>query len=828
MKRYFKIFLLTFFILLVILLMLQIYPFGDKTLIVSDLRDQYLVFINYLKYAFNGNGLLYTLSGSLGESFIPLASYYLMSIFNIITLPFKGDLMPLVLTFIILIKISLSSVTMLYFLDKKYDRKIINYIFAISYGLMSYNMAFYFHIMWLDAIILLPLVALGIENIFEKHSIKLYLISLSLTIISNYYIGLIVCVFSVIYFIYYYLINNKKKYDYKKIIVKYVISSILSGMISMFILLPIIFSLGSSKALVGGDLAIVGKSFNSIEILSKTLNLSYDSSSIWHGGPNIFVGSLIIILIISYFMNKKIKNKNKIITAVLLFLLFLVCRIHFLDLLFHGLSEPNCFDFRQAFIISFFLILIGYEGLKNFKKFDKQKYLLIGIFIFHLVVYLFNISYFSGLRSLFLLFSFLVFVLFIYLVSKKNYKILFIIVILDLIINAVNILSTITTFEKNASDIPCFQNYYLDNSNIINKIKESDNSFYRMEKDYHHTNNINDSMMFNYNGISHFDSTSNANTEKLLENLGFRRVVSRAFYDKGSTRAVDMLLGIKYVLSSESHFDYKKLYMMNDINVLQNPNYISLAFLYNSAESINYTDNVFENLNTLFANLTGVNDLYKSTDYAINYSDIKIEGNTYYKDGDCAYISYSFTPKAKENYYLYFKDNLIREDYKKADILINNHFVTEYFTKYNYGMINLGTFNKPVTITIVLNDDYITFEDGLLYYEDSDLFNEIHDKLNNNSKVTYDSKLRININNADNKYVLLAIPYEEGWNIVVDNKKVDYYNYGGFISFPLDIGSHEITLDYVPKGLTMGIIISVISIGISGIMIYKEKYEKKN
>ena len=106
MKRYLKIFLLTFFILLAILLILQIYPFGDKTLIVSDLRDQYLVFINYLKYAFNGNGLLYTFSGSLGESFIPLASYYLMSIFNIITMPFKGDSMPLVLTFIILIKIS--------------------------------------------------------------------------------------------------------------------------------------------------------------------------------------------------------------------------------------------------------------------------------------------------------------------------------------------------------------------------------------------------------------------------------------------------------------------------------------------------------------------------------------------------------------------------------------------------------------------------------------------------------------------------------------------------------------------------------------------------
>ena len=831
MKRYLKMFLLTFLILFCILLILGIYPFGDKTLIVTDLRDQYLVFINYLKsILLNSGNIFYTFSGSMGESFLPLASYYLISIFNIFTLPFKGDLMPLILTFIILIKISLSSVTMLYYIDKKYGHKDINYLFALSYGLMSYNVAFYFHIMWLDAIILLPLVTLGIEDIFEKRKIKLYLISLSLTILSNYYIGVIVCIFSVIYFIYYYSINYDKKYNLKIVIKKYIIGSLLSGMICMVVLLPTLFSLGNSKAIIGTENEVIARSFNSVEILSKTLTMSFDmsndSNTIWHGGPNIFVGSLVVLLIISYFGNKKIDKKKKLVNAILLIILFLICRIHFLDLIFHGFSEPNCFDFRQAFIISFFLILIGYEGFKNLKKFSKKEYLIVGIFIFHLIIYFFNLSYFRGIKGLYLVMSFIIFLLLIYSISKKNYYILYAVVIIDLGINSVNIISTITNYEKKASDIFSFQEYYENNDKVIAKIKENDNTFYRLEKEYHHTNNINDSMMFNYYGISHFDSTSNANTEKLLENIGFRRVVSRVFYDQGSTRAVDMLLGIKYVLSYDNHFDYVKEFDMNGINVLKNNYYLAPVILYNNKQDINYTENVFDNLNSLFNSLININNLYQKVDYKINYYNIRKDNDTYYKVGEDAYIEYTFTKDSINNYYLYFLDNLVRDDYQTADIYINNEIITKYFDKYNYGMIDLSNLDNNVVIRIVLNQDSITFKDGLIYLEDSIKLNEIYNLLKNNSLVKLNKSLNIEIDNYDNEYALLSIPYEDGWNILVDNSKVDYFNHGGFVSIKIPIGSHNISLSFIPKGIRIGIIISVISIIVSGFIIYKEGHEK--
>lgn len=828
MKRSFKIFLLTFFLLSANLVILGIYPFGDKTLIVTDLRDQYLIFVDYLKTILLGNNtLFYTFSGSLGESFLPLASYYLMSIFNLLTLPFKGDIMPLVMSIIILIKISLSSVSMLYFLDKKNGPKSINYLFAISYGLMSYNMAFYFHIMWLDAIILLPLVALGIENIFTKKSSKLYIISLSLTIISNYYIGVIVCLFSVMYFIYYYLTNNKN--NLKKVLPKYVLASFLSGMIAMFILLPNILTLASSRATAGNNMEVVPRFFNTIDILSKSITLSFDNGSIWHGGPNIFVGTFITLLIIVYFFNKRVDKRKKIITLVLLVVLFLICRIHSLDLIFHGLTEPNCFDFRHAFIISFFLIAIGYDSFNNLEKIDNRLFILGGIFAFHLLIYFFNLSYFSGTKSLYLLISLIIFTLFAYTIEKKNYRLLLVFVIFDLMLNAVNIIGTITSFERKASNISQYREYYANNDEVINKLRELDNGFYRIEKDYHFSNSINDSMLFNYAGVSHFDSTTNVNTDKLLENLGFRRVLSRSFYGSGSTKAVDMFLGIKYVLSSDKHFDYSKLFTMNNINILKNNYYIPPVYLFDKNDDINYTENVFDNLNNLFNGLTGINNLYRKTDYVIDYHNVKRVGNKYIKTADNAYVEYRFYPESGKNYYLYFIDNLVRDNYKTADIYIDDINYPKYFTKYNYSMIDLGNLNDEVTIKIVLNDEEIIFKDALIYYEDDELLKQIYNSLNSDSEIKIDrNKLKITVNNDHKTHFLTTIPYEEGWNILVDNKKVVYENYGGFISFNLDSGNHLIELSFYPKGLKLGIMISLIAIFSSIYLIYKERYEKKN
>ena len=58
---------------------------------------------------------------------------------------------------------------------------------------------------------------------------------------------------------------------------------------------------------------------------------------------------------------------------------------------------------------------------------------------------------------------------------------------------------------------------------------------------------------------------------------------------------------------------------------------------------------------------------------------------------------------------------------------------------------------------------------------------------------------------------VISIPYDEGWTVKVDGKKVDYYKVAGaFIGVDIGAGSHTVEFSYMPQGMLLGIAISVI------------------
>ena len=65
----------------------------------------------------------------------------------------------------------------------------------------------------------------------------------------------------------------------------------------------------------------------------------------------------------------------------------------------------------------------------------------------------------------------------------------------------------------------------------------------------------------------------------------------------------------------------------------------------------------------------------------------------------------------------------------------------------------------------------------------------------------------------NNSTVLTTIPYDSGWKIKVDGKKVDTYEtLDALLAFDLaSEGNHKITMKYFPNCYIVGIIISVIS-----------------
>lgn len=69
--------------------------------------------------------------------------------------------------------------------------------------------------MWLDSVVLLPLIVLGLERLVKEHKGLLYTITLGLAILSNYYIAIMICLSMVIYFFVLIIsenLGNKKNY----------------------------------------------------------------------------------------------------------------------------------------------------------------------------------------------------------------------------------------------------------------------------------------------------------------------------------------------------------------------------------------------------------------------------------------------------------------------------------------------------------------------------------------------------------------------------------------------------------------------------------------
>src|SRR5699024_4605102 len=245
LKRHVRYYLGAFFLNLVIISAIFAYfklvPFGSNNFLSSDLGTQYLTFLTELRRQLtSGNLHFYLFSQSLGDNFFPVMSYYLLSPFNLLLVFFSPMGVPAAANIIIMLKISSMGVAMAYFL-KEYSKEIkfTNYIFTLAYSFCGFVASYFYDLMWLDALIMLPLVAIGVMRVIKEQKYVLYYCSILLAIIFNYYLGYMLCIFSLCFFIYTGLETNlfhqKNKW---KIIGNYLTTSVLAGLSSAVVLLP--------------------------------------------------------------------------------------------------------------------------------------------------------------------------------------------------------------------------------------------------------------------------------------------------------------------------------------------------------------------------------------------------------------------------------------------------------------------------------------------------------------------------------------------------------------------------------------------------------------
>ena len=252
-------FFIPFFIYFIFLMIRGVIPFGDNTLLRSDLFHQYAPMLdNFFNNVISEGNYIYSFNYGLGQPIIKMFFNYCSSPFNFILLFFNKFNILSGISILIGFKCSVAALMMSYYIAKKFNKKnLLVVALSLLYAFSGYFQAYYFNIMWLDGMIFLPLIILGIENICNGKSSKLYIGSLFLMFWSNYYIAYMICLFSIVYFFMYLCYKTKIRKEYKiddlklfrNKFITFLISSLFVGLLSCFFLIPYLNLISSTGAI---------------------------------------------------------------------------------------------------------------------------------------------------------------------------------------------------------------------------------------------------------------------------------------------------------------------------------------------------------------------------------------------------------------------------------------------------------------------------------------------------------------------------------------------------------------------------------------------------
>src|SRR5664279_1146700 len=194
-------FLLPVFLLLVAFASWKVHPLGPTSLLTCDLFHQYAPILAEIRSKIlSGESLFYTWNMGLGTNFWPLLTYNGASPLNIILLFFPQAYISDGISLMILLRTGLSGLFFSLLFYKKDGREgALTLAISTAYALCGYVLAYFWALMWMDAVVLLPLVILGLWKIFTGEKPRLYVISLFFVILSNFYFGFFVCVFLVLF-----------------------------------------------------------------------------------------------------------------------------------------------------------------------------------------------------------------------------------------------------------------------------------------------------------------------------------------------------------------------------------------------------------------------------------------------------------------------------------------------------------------------------------------------------------------------------------------------------------------------------------------------------
>ena len=804
-----------------------IYWNSDTSPLLGDGFHQYVIFDLNLRHILHGSGsLFYTFTSGLGLNFYALSSYYLGSFLSPLVYFFDVSGMPDAVYLSTLLKFGLIGLSTFFSLSKIFKNipAPLRLALSTSYALMSFTVSQLEIKTWLDVFILIPLILTGLHLLIMDKKRILYFTSLSILFIQNYYFGYMTALFLIVWYF------CQLSWDFKRrkfSFLDFIITSLLAGLTSFIMTLPTLFDLRTHGEKLTAITKIKTDASWYLDIFAKQFIGVFDTTK-YGSIPMIFVGLLPFILTIVFFTLKSIKFHVKLCYATLFIIIITSFYLEALDLFWQGMHAPNMFLHRYAWIFSTLLIYTSAEVLDRFK--DIKLWNVLCSMTFLLSGYLATIyfkNHYSFLTNLNILLTieFLVVYLLLLLafirkmISPKIFSILILIfTISEISFNASSQLNGITkewgfasrsTYDKDSPSMEA----------ILEYIKQQPDTFTRTEKLQTQTGN--DSMKFNYNGISQFSSVRNRSASTTLDKLGFKSSGTNLnLRYANNTIIADSLFGISYNISEAypDKYGFHPSYQKDNLTLYKNQFALPIAFATQSLyKDVTFNDHTLDNQTQFLNQIASLNEEYF---YPINHHTdsgdnvVNLNGT----DTEDATISYSIeVPDNSQVYLSMTKLNFSNDKKKQVDIIVNGEkksFTTDNaFTFFNLGYTDhKQTFDIQVKFPGIAQ---VSFESPTFYRLDTKKYTEAIAKIKENpvEVSSYKNKVIVNYKVKNETSIFFTIPYDQGWSAYQNGKKLQIQQaQTGFMKIDVPEGEGTITLSFIPKGFIAGASCSLIAI----------------
>lgn len=807
-------------IMIIIFAQRGIFPFGEESFLRTDMYHQYAPFFSEFRHKLaEGGSLLYSWDIGLGVNFAALYAYYLASPLNWLLILCPGKYVIEFMTAAIVLKIGLTGLSFTWYLRKRSGVPDFGAcFFGIFYALSGYMAAYSWNIMWLDCIVLFPLILLGLEQLVREKKGLLYCISLALSILSNYYISIMICMFMVIYFAVLMVLDWENFKDgWGKCIGLFAGCSLLAGGLAAAVLLPEIFALQSTAS---GEMSFpqtVESYFSIVDMLARHIGNVQVEIGLEHW-PNIYCGTAVLMLFLLYLVCRNISLREKAVYCSLLLFFLASFSVNVLNFIWHGFHYPNSLPARQSFIYIALMLTVCFQAYRNLDRFSDRS--ILAAFLGAVSFVLLSQKFREGDEAYhFAVFYGAVFFLAVYAGlmvlyrrrgqgerGRKRAALAALLTLFTVCVEAaVNTTCTsVTTTSRTA--------YTADNEAVETLAASLKGSadFYRIEKTDQRTKN--DGAWMHFPSVSLFSSMAHADVTEFMKSLGCEGSTN-AYSITGSTPFVDCLLSVRYAF-------YPREQSMDRLEYVQD---YQGTYLYANRYALPLGFMIPDIMkNEWHLNMANPADVQNSLCSLFDAPDV-LQEETGLGNGP----SLIYTPEEAGEYYAFVSNKQVKSvSLKKGE-------EKDTFDNINRGyLVEVGMVEAGETLAFQNEEGNEDLGIRLYRYNEAGL-EHVYRKLAESPltlSVWEDDRLKGTVDAGMGGTLFTSIPYDKGWTVTVDGQERQPQElFGAFLGIELEPGSHVIECSYMPEGLKEGMMISLFCVAVlaAAVFISRRRRQKE-